>query len=687
MKNSSPNALINETSPYLLQHAYNPVQWYPWGEEALQLAKTKDLPILVSIGYSACHWCHVMERESFEDEETAAFMNQHFINIKIDREERPDLDHIYMDAVQAITGSGGWPLNVFLTTDTKPFYGGTYYPPQKAFNRPSWLDVLFSMSEYWKNKREDVEEQANGLMEHLTKANNLSFKANIAAAGGESFFAMDKCKIIADNILVNADKIEGGFGRAPKFLQTASIQYLLQYAHLSGNSSYKNQALLSLTKMIRGGIYDQLAGGISRYSTDNEWLVPHFEKMLYDNALLVIALCDAYQLTKERIYKEAIESTLQFVTTELYDANGGYYTALDADSEGVEGKFYVWQKEAIDKVLGEDADIFCKYYNVTDAGNWESNNILNVTESIDDFAANHNTTAFSIEQLLKRSVKKLLLERSKRIRPGLDDKILLNCNALLLTAFCKAYAALQNDTYKEKAIGLSAFIQARFSNKEGGLYHTYKAETARYPAFLDDYAYYIEALIQLQEITGNQEYLLKAKEYTGYVIAHFSDEHANLFFYTADFQKDIILRKTEVYDGATPSANAIMSQNLFFLSIVFDEAAWHSRASRMLESMYTAVEKYPGSFAKWAGIYLLQAAGIEEIAITGPLYESFLKQILEIYIPNKVLQGSNSAFDNMPLLKGRIIEGSTAIYVCHNYSCLAPVFTIDAVGEIFKKSI
>ncbi|RYY65975.1 MAG: thioredoxin domain-containing protein [Chitinophagaceae bacterium] len=675
---------MHESSPYLLQHAYNPVQWYPWGEEALQLAREKNIPILVSIGYSACHWCHVMERESFEDVETAAFMNSHFINIKIDREERPDLDHIYMDAVQAISGSGGWPLNVFLTPDAKPFYGGTYFPPKKAFNRPSWLDVLFSMSEYWKNKRAEVEEQAAGLMEHLVKSNNFSFKKVLDEEQGDGFYSMDKCGVIADNILANADTREGGFGRAPKFLQTASIQYLLQYAHLSGRRSYADQALLSLTKMVRGGIYDQLGGGISRYSTDNEWLVPHFEKMLYDNALLCIALSDAYQFTQESIYSEALESTLHFVMTELKDRSGGYYTALDADSEGVEGKFYVWKKEEIMEILGDKAELFCAYYNVTDEGNWEENNILNIQTDLTTFAKGRNLAAGSLKETLKIAREELLEARGQRVWPGLDDKILLNCNALLLTALCKSYACLQNPVYKDAAIELAVFIEEKF-RATTGLFHTYKEGVAKYPAFLDDYAYYIQALINLQEITGDQEYLQQAKEYATYVSDNFSDEDGNLFYYSSKIQTDVIVRKTEVYDGATPSANAVMANNLFYLSLVFDEQLWWKRAEKMLLSMFNGIEKYPGSFGVWAGTYLKQTAVPVEIILTGKDTRKELDAVLQEFIPNKLLLSSSREREGMPLLANKAFGDRTHMYVCRNYSCLAPVFTTAQLMDAIKK--
>ncbi|RYY50667.1 MAG: thioredoxin domain-containing protein [Chitinophagaceae bacterium] len=685
MQNTPPNALINETSPYLLQHAHNPVQWYPWGTEALDLAKEKDLPILVSIGYSACHWCHVMERESFESESTAAYMNQHFINIKIDREERPDLDHIYMDAVQAISGSGGWPLNVFLTPDAKPFYGGTYYPPEKAFNRPSWMDVLYSMSEYWKNRRNEVIEQAAGLMEHLQKGNNFAGKTMVDSGAEANFFSMEKCRLIADNILANAEKKAGGFGRAPKFLQTGSIQYLLQYALHSGDASYRDHALFSLTKMLQGGIYDQLGGGISRYSTDNEWLVPHFEKMLYDNALLTIALCDAYQLTGDDLFRDGIEHTLDFVLKDLKDSAGGFYTALDADSEGVEGKFYVWDQQEINELLGPDAAIFSEYYNVSEQGNWEENNILHVTERLENFAKTKEISANRLKDLLKINREKLLERRRERVPPGLDDKILLNCNGLLLTALCRAYASLQKVEYRVEAIELCQFIEKRLAGGNGSLLHTYKSGVAKYPAFLDDYAYYIQALIQLHEITGDASYLRLAERYLEFVLSNFSDDDDLLFYYTSKNQTDVIVRKTEVYDGATPSANAVMAHNLFYAGLVFNRAEWTARAGKMLLTMYNAIEKYPGSFANWAGVYLTQSAGVWEIALTGLNYEARLKEVLAEFLPNKLLQSSRGGdLEEFPLLAFKEITDETRIYVCRNYSCKAPVFSIAELRDIIK---
>ncbi len=678
------NALVHETSPYLLQHAHNPVNWYPWGEEALQLAKQQDKPILVSIGYSACHWCHVMERESFENEATAQYMNEHFINIKIDREERPDLDHIYMDALQAIAGNGGWPLNVFLTTEAKPFYGGTYFPPEKAFNRVSWSDVLHSMVDVWANKRGEVEDQANRLIEHIEKANSFA-GANTLAPVTEtvSFYNADDCRLMAAQFLKNADNTDGGYGMAPKFLHTFSLKYQLQYAALYNKDEPKKHALFSLQKMVQGGIYDQLAGGISRYSTDNEWLAPHFEKMLYDNALLVDVLCDAYQASGQRIFKDAINSTLDFLINNMKHAGGGYYAALDADSEGEEGKFYVWQKTEIDQLLGADADLFCRYFNVTKQGNWEGSNILHVQVDAADFAEANNLSLIEWNELLQNCKNLLLTERNKRIAPGTDDKILLNANALLITAFCKAYAALGIEVYKVAAVELYHFIEKHFSDGTVGLKHTYKNGEAKFPAFLDDYAYYIQACIQLQEVTSNQQYLQRAKDLTRHVIDNFGDEASAFFFYTYHGQEDIVVRKIEMYDGATPSANGIMVHNLLYLGLILDEKVWSDRGHAMLRGMFNGMKKHPTSFAVWAGAYLLQTAGISEIVLAGQEIEVPLSVLLKEYLPNKLVQSSKLEHD-LPLLSKKDYTKPVTIYLCKNYSCGKPVYEVLELIQSLK---
>jgi uncharacterized protein YyaL (SSP411 family) len=681
------NQLINETSPYLLQHAHNPVNWYAWGETALAEAKKNDKPILVSIGYAACHWCHVMEKESFENEAVAAIMNAHFINIKIDREERPDLDHIYMDAVQAIAGNGGWPLNVFLTSDGRPFYGGTYFPPQKAFNRPSWTDVLNSINDTWKNKRNEVEEQANQLVAHIKQANNFTALKNIIPiTQSDTFFKMQDCKIIADNMLKTADSIHGGFGRAPKFPQTFCLEYLLQYAHSCDAPDALAHVELTLQKMIKGGIYDQLAGGLARYSTDEQWLAPHFEKMLYDNALLISVLCEAYQVTKNSFYSNAIHKTINFIMAEMKDKSGGYYAAIDADSEGIEGKFYTWQKKEIDLLLGNKSEMYCAYYDISTQGNWEHVNILNVNTSVQKIADDFNLLLEDFNKIIHECNGILLSARNKRKRPITDDKILLGWNALLLTALCKSFAALQYEAYKVAAIDLFDFIETVFTDKHtASLYHTYKNGEAKYPAFLDDYAYYIQACISLQEITGNQQYLHSAKALTNFVTENFYDEASEFLFFTNKEQTDIVVRKIEIYDSATPSANAIMLHNFIYLAIVFDERPWYNKAVNMLFQLAEAVKKYPGSFAIWASAYLKLTIGITEIALVGIDNETILKNILNEYLPSKILQSTNSASD-MPLLTGKPINEISGIYICKNYSCHVPVKSVAEMNVLIKKS-
>src|SRR5215831_16795946 len=430
------NQLINESSPYLLQHAHNPVDWYPWGDEALQKAKKENKPILVSIGYAACHWCHVMEKESFENEETATLMNKHFVCIKIDREERPDLDQIYMDAVQTMTGSGGWPLNVFLTPDAKPFYGGTYFPPQRAFNRASWKEVLLVVSNAFQTKRSEIDSQAENLVDHLLQSNSFGLQNGHHET---EIFSRKKVDEIFQNLMNSADKTWGGFGGAPKFPQTFCIQFLLRYYYVTGNEEALKQACLSLDKMIEGGIYDQAGGGFARYSTDAKWLVPHFEKMLYDNALLVSVLTEAYQLTKRKRYAEVIHETIEFIERELMHPGHGFYSALDADSEGEEGRFYTWDYNEVKKLLNEDAEIFCDFFDITEHGNWEGKNILNIKKSMEIFSSEKNISLGKLKAIIKTGRSVLLSERNKRIKPGLDDKIILSWNALMNTACSKAF--------------------------------------------------------------------------------------------------------------------------------------------------------------------------------------------------------------------------------------------------------
>lgn len=678
MAHQHTNHLINETSPYLLQHAHNPVNWYPWGEEALARSKEEDKPILVSIGYAACHWCHVMERESFEDEATAALMNEYFINIKIDREERPDLDHIYMDAVQAMTGSGGWPLNVFLTPDAKPFFGGTYFPPERAYNRASWKEVLTGVHKGYLEKKEEIISQAENLTGHLLNSN--SFGIGKPGAGAEeNFFSDEQLQIISNNLLANADTQWGGFGKAPKFPQTFSIQYLLRHYHFTKDENALKQALLSLDKMINGGIYDQLGGGFARYSTDNEWLAPHFEKMLYDNALLVSVLSEAYQLTANTRYADTIRHTLSFIEREMLSEEDGFYSALDADSEGVEGKFYTWSKQEVFDILEEDAGLFCAFYDITDKGNWEHTNILWVTEAVEVFAEKNHLTVEQLQEQLAIGRDKLMQHRAGRIRPQLDDKILLGWNALMNTAYSKAFAALGEESYRTMATRNMAFLEEKLSGDDEHWQHTYKNGQARIPAFLDDYAYLIHAYIHLQEITGEGTYLLKARGLTEWVIENFEEVDTGFFYYTHQDQSDVILRKKEVYDGAVPSGNAIMVHNLLYLAIVFDQKDWANRCHELLKAMGNAISRYPGSFGVWALAMQSVTRGMLEIAVLGQRSKDLLCPILQRFIPNKILQAQETKTDFFPLLSGKSCpeDCSAIIYLCKDYTCKKPFFTVN----------
>lgn len=663
------NHLIHETSPYLLQHARNPVNWYPWGDPAINKAIREDKPILVSIGYAACHWCHVMEKESFEDEETAAIMNAHFISIKIDREERPDLDHLYMNAVQTMTGSGGWPLNVFLTPSRKPFYGGTYFPPSPVADRPSWKQVLQAVADAFRNKRKDIELQAENLSGHLVQSNAFG----LSKPSGNENLASEHFDTIFEHIMATADTINGGFGKAPKFPQTCTIQFLLRHFYYTRNEKALNQTRLSLDKMIYGGITDQLGGGFARYATDNRWQIPHFEKMLYDNALMVITLGEAFQLTQNTLYADTIHHTMDFVERELMSEEGGFFSALDADSEGEEGKYYMWDKEQIESVLGEDAALFCAYYDVAGDGD---PHILNVPIPPEEFAAQHNLEPEALAAILHTCRSRLIKVRDKRIPPQTDDKILLSWNALMNIACSKAYAATGNERYKKLALTNMKFLLDKFSDPgTGSWFHTYKNGVSRHPAFLDDYAFLVQALIHLQEISGNQDYLLTSKRIVELIIDNFSEEETGLFFYTHCNQQDIILRTKEIYDGATPSGNAVMAWNLHYLSVIFKQADWKCRALQICASLQTITVKYPTSFGMWASVMYDSFYGLNEIAVVGNHYKEEVFTIMTRYLPNKVIQSAPENDPAFPLLTERHVKGKTYAYLCRNYTCLLPVQT------------
>lgn len=603
-------------------------------------------------------------------------MNENFVNIKIDREERPDLDHIYMDAVQALTGSGGWPLNVFLTPDAKPFYGGTYFPPRRAFNRPSWQEVLQSISELFRDQRSEVDAQAQNLTGHLLQSNSFGIRTPNKSS---EVVTEDRTDIeMFNNIMKTADREWGGFGSAPKFPQTFTIQFLLRYHFVTKTDEALQQALLSLDKMIQGGIYDQVGGGFARYATDGEWLAPHFEKMLYDNALLVAVLSEAFQLTKRDRYREVIDETMNFIRRELMHPEFGFYSALDADSEGEEGKFYVWDINEVSDLLGDDADLFCRYFDISEKGNWEGKNILRAKESVQDFAIKNGISAETLKALLETGKKQLLAARGKRIRPQLDDKIILGWNALMNTACSKAYMSTGNEVYRQLAVDNMQFLLRKFCVEgSNDFHHTWKSDLAKYPAFLDDYAFLIEAMLYLQEITADTDWLLRAEKIAGHVVDNFSEEGTDLLCYTQKGQTDVIMRKREIYDGAVPSGNSVMTYNLYRLSIFFDKKSWKQRSMKVVDAVKNVVSSYPTSFGVWASLLLELKNGTAEIAIVGKGFRKLQDELFNLYLPHKVLMSTDFEREEFPLLSGKKTDGNPMFFLCKDFACQQPVTSID----------
>lgn len=679
MKGKQANRLIHATSPYLLQHAYNPVDWYTWGPEALQKAKDENKPILLSIGYSACHWCHVMERESFENEDTAAIMNAHFINIKVDREERPDLDHIYMDAVQAMTGSGGWPLNVFLTPDLKPFYGGTYFPPVNAFNRKSWREVLYLIKNAFDKRKDEIEDQASQLTDYLINANQT---ISVSQSDAGVFFTKENMEHFAKQMLMQADTAWGGFGKAPKFPQTFSLNYLLQVYHFSAMQSALDQVCLSLDKMYMGGLFDHLGGGFARYSTDAQWLAPHFEKMLYDNALLTALYADAYKLTKQASYKQVVEDTIDFVLRELKHPAQFFYSALDADSEGVEGKYYTWSLEEVMTILGEDAGWFCSMYDVSEKGNWEHTNILWLQKPLQVYAAAFNISSQKLEDKIKTARVKLMAVRNNRIRPLLDDKIILGWNAMMITALCNSAGALQREEWLDQAeSAFAALKQHLFS--DGNWYHNWKDGQQGHAAFLDDYALLADACLQLFYSTGKNEYIEQVEQIIHTVAALFDTPESLMYFYTDVHATDIILRKQEFYDGATASGNSIMAHVLLQAGILLDKPAWVERGRAMVLIMSKMIREYPNSFGKWMTAFIKMSMPGVEVAVIGDEYKNKLIQMQAYYFPQLIIHGAEKSDKKFALLAEKIPQpGSTQIYVCSGYRCHKPVDTVELAAEL-----
>ncbi|MBW8049968.1 MAG: thioredoxin domain-containing protein [Cytophagales bacterium] len=662
-----PNKLIDQTSPYLLQHAYNPVNWYPWGKEALNKAKQEDKPIIVSIGYSACHWCHVMERESFENEEIAQIMNEHFVCIKVDREERPDVDQIYMDAVHSMGQRGGWPLNVFLTSDALPFYGGTYFPPQ------NWSKVLLNIAQMYDKNRDKLVSSAK----QITEALNSSDIEKYNLIYSDSDYAKEELISFYSIFEKGYDKKNGGFKGAPKFPMPNIYLFLLRYYQIIKLQPVLEHVKFTLDKMALGGIYDQVGGGFARYSTDEVWFAPHFEKMLYDNAQLVSLYAEVYNITKTDLYKNVIYETLEFIEREMLDKEGGFYSALDADSEGEEGKYYVWSQSEIEELLKQDATLFIEYYNVDPKGNWEHDkNILFIKEADTVFAKKHDIKLAELQKKVSDWKKTLLNQRIKRIPPGLDDKILTSWNGLMLKGYIDAYRSFDDEKFLTIALKNAEFLKNKMS-KGNKLFHSYKNGKATIDGYLEDYAFVIDAYIALYQATFDETWLKEAKDLADYVIAHFYDEKEGFFFFTADNSEKLIARKKELFDNVIPASNSQMAINLYFLGLLYDNKRYSEVSQKMLAKMKKLITTQPRFLSNWACLYTYQLSPTAEIVIIGKDYIDFRKKFDDHYFPNMLLMGAKSK-SNLPLFENRTtVDGKTTIYVCYDKTCKLPVTNVE----------
>ena len=660
------NHLATETSPYLLQHAHNPVDWFPWSEKALEKAKHEDKPILLSIGYSACHWCHVMEHESFEDTSIAQQMNDNFINIKVDREERPDLDQIYMSAVQLMTGSGGWPLTVFLTPDAKPFYGGTYFPPDDRFNRPGFRRVLVTISEAYRERRSDVVKNAQTLIEQIN--------AQSTRADADSEIGVDLMEQAQSGIASQFDTSHGGFGSAPKFPPSMTIDFLLRHHHRTGSELSLQISNLTLHKMAFGGLYDHLGGGFHRYSTDEKWLVPHFEKMLYDNALLGRAYIDAFKVTGLPLYQRIVEETLDFVGREMRDSGGGFYSTLDADSEGVEGKFYVWSRDEFDDVVGPDRDILGRYLDVTQQGNFEGHNILNVPEFPDAFSQSEGVSSEQLGEWMKEARHRLLERRETRVRPARDEKILTDWNGLMLRTYADAAACLGRADYRQIAESNAEFLLSVMWDGER-LLHAFKDGKARFNAYLDDYANLADGLLGLYELTFEERWLRASIQLVEYMIKNFWDEENGGFFFTGNGHETLVARTKEYFDNATPSGNSMAAGLLARLGKLLDRNDFTDKSERICKSAGEYIRRFPSGFGKMLAAVDFLSGPSQEVALVGQP-DPFLPALRKWYLPRTVISGGETR--NVPLLENRsTLDGKPTAYVCENYVCNQP--TTDAV--------
>jgi uncharacterized protein YyaL (SSP411 family) len=654
------NQLINESSPYLLQHAHNPVNWYPWGKEALEKAKAENKLLLISIGYSACHWCHVMEHESFEDIEVANFMNDHFISIKIDREERPDIDQVYMNALQLLTGSGGWPLNIVALPDGRPIHGGTYFPKKE------WISMLNQVSNFVKNSPKKAEQQAQTLTEGI-KSSKLLYAVN------ENLdFKINDLDTIFSNWTKNIDYTNGGQNRAPKFPLPIGYQFLLNYNYLTKNKDALKAVEVTLNKMADGGIYDQIGGGFSRYSTDAFWKVPHFEKMIYDNAQLISLYSSAYLVTHNPYYKKIVYETLNFIERELTSQKGAFYSSIDADSEGEEGTFYVWTKDEIQETLKEDANLVIDYYNVTNIGNWENGtNILYKNKDDKSIAQKYKITDTELEHKIIAVKKTLLKERSKRVRPALDDKVITAWNGLMVKGYVDAYRVFDEPKFLSIAKRNAEFILKNSKKIDYRLDRIFKNGTSTINGFLDDYAFTIDAFIALYQATFEEKWLLEARQLADYSITHFYDSKSGMFFYTSDLDPSLIARKMEISDNVIPSANSQMAKNLFVLGKYFYDAAYIEKSKQMLSNVKKNALTGGAYYANWDILMAWFANEPYEVAILGEDFLNTRKEFDKHYLPNVFLSGGKKE-GTLELLENKHIQGQTTIYACQNKVCKLP---------------
>jgi uncharacterized protein YyaL (SSP411 family) len=675
-----PNRLAHETSPYLLQHANNPVDWYPWGTEALERARREDKPILLSIGYAACHWCHVMEHESFEHEPTAALMNERFVNIKVDREERPDIDGIYMQAVQAMTGHGGWPMTMFLTPEGVPFYGGTYFPRTDRQGMPSFTKILHVVSGAYASKRDDVERTAASVKEMYTAATSATRSAGplTPALLDAAYRALSQ----------RFDDTNGGFEGAPKFPQTMALDFLLRYASRRHVEHALSIVLFSFRKMARGGIYDQVGGGFARYSVDAEWLVPHFEKMLYDNALLVRLGAHLWQETKDAEVRRIVEETIDWVILEMRSPEGGFYSSLDADSEGHEGKFYVWTSAEFDAVLGGDAAVMRDYWGVTPEGNFEGHTILSVVADPRAVAGRHKVSEEQLGDIVKRSKQKLYAVRKGRVWPGLDDKILASWNGLMVRAIAESARAFGNDAYRQLAVDGAAFLFG--SLVQGGrVFRSFKNGSARIAGYLEDHASLGLAALAVYELTFDATWLDRARAVSASMVRWFWDDETGAFYDTASDHEQLITRPREIPDNAVPSGTSLAVELLLRLAELVQDAEARQRANYVVESLSQSIARFPTAFGHLLGSADMLINGAVEIAIAGdpgsPAFHGLERVAAERYVPSLVLAGGRAGHD-IALLDGRDAgQGGASAYVCRNYTCDRPAHTVSELAEQLER--